>query len=268
MSVDGDPPASGREQAGTASVRVRLNWRELKTALREQVVGFVREMRVENPGDHFLGAALFRFYAEVGGIITWPLVGVLSAESLASSAVDALEADIMRWQPANWSWWTDSTEAGYEWEHRIEAAATAGGSRDWWAVHARFLDAVVSVCAAARRELVDSGVVGEDFVVIAMDEEDLLPRTLPAAQFREHFPGWADQRRELDRLAALPASAAVAGLIEIVEKSFSPSSGTILPVLKAIGPPAVPTWSSTCGGRGTSGRGWQRWSTWEWPIGP
>lgn len=205
-----------------------FDWDGLEAAIRAQITGFVRQMRAEHPDDTLYGAAVHEFYAESGGVIMWTLVGVASEETV--------DDDSVRWSPADWEWQLDPGEAGEEWARRLTAAATAG---DWDAVYERYLSTVVTACTAARRELADE--VGEDFIVVAMDEAwELIPRSLTADQLRRHFPELDEQRRELARLAALPAMTRAAELITLVEAPGAAYREKALELLKEIGPAVVP----------------------------
>jgi hypothetical protein len=200
--------------------RVDVDWRALEAAVREQITGFVRQMRAEHPDDRIYGAAVHEFYAD-GDVIAWTLVGVASEESVPEPE--------LRWSPADWEWQLDPGETGEEWSRRLTAAATEG---DFDAVHERYLSTVVAACKAAGREL------GDDIVVVAMDEAwELIPRCLTEAQLRQHFPELDEERRELDRLAALPAETRAAELITLPAAIGREKA---LGLLRDIGPAAVP----------------------------
>ena len=205
-----------------------FDWRGLEAAIRAQITGFVRQTRAENPEDTLYGAAVHEFYAESGGVIMWTLVGVASEETV--------DDDSVRWSPADWEWQLDPAEAELEWARRLTAAATEG---DWDAVHERYLSTVAAACTAARQELAPE--VGEDFVVVAMDEAwELIPRSVTADQLRRHFPELDEQRRELARLAALPAMTRAAELITLVEAPAAVNREQALELLKEIGAAVVP----------------------------
>jgi hypothetical protein len=76
---------------------------------------------------------------------------------------------------------------------------------------------------------------------VAMDEAwELIPRSLTADQLRRHFPELDEQRRELDRLAALPAMTRAAELITLVETPAAVNREQAHELLKEIGPAVVP----------------------------
>ena len=209
-----------------------VDWRGLETAVRDQITRFVRRMRAEHPGDHVYGAAVHEFYAESGGVIMWPVVGVASEESVGA------DRDL-RWSPADWPWQRDPGDVEDEWAERLTTAAVDG---DWDAVHNRYLATVVTACAAARHDLMRDGVVDEDFLVVAMDEAwELVPRALTDEQLRRHFPELDAERRELDRLAALPAVERAAELIALAESHRGVvGREKALALLREIGPAVVP----------------------------
>ncbi|MCX5112670.1 DUF4303 domain-containing protein [Streptomyces sp. NBC_00378] len=182
---------------------MRFDWAGLEAAIREQVVGFVLRMCAEHPDEHIYGAAVHEFYAESGGTIAWTLVGVASEERLAAAASGPLDAQALRWSPADWPWQLDPGAAEEEWASRLEAAATAGDGRHWESVHQRYLRTATKACTAARKQLVADGVVGKDFLVVAMDEAwELIPLSPTRAQVRQHFPELDAELCEADRLAA------------------------------------------------------------------
>ncbi|MFF8914766.1 DUF4303 domain-containing protein [Streptomyces sp. NPDC015032] len=221
---------------------MRFDWTGLEAAIREQIVGFVHRIRAEHPDEHVYGAAVHEFYAESGGTMGWTLVGVASEERLAAAATGTLDAQALRWSPADWPWQLDPGETEDEWARRLEAAATADGGRRWDAVHTRYLRTAARACKAARKQLVADGVVDRDFVVVAMDEAwELLPLSLTPAQIRRHFPELDAERREVDRLAALPPERQVAELVAAVE-SPAPvlSSERAVEWLRTLGAVAVP----------------------------
>ncbi|MFG3531027.1 DUF4303 domain-containing protein [Streptomyces sp. NPDC047917] len=221
---------------------MRFDWTGLRAAIRDQVVGFVRRMCAEHPDEHIYGAAVHEFYAESGGTIAWTLVGVASEEGLAAAAPDALDARALRWSPADWPWQLDPGAIEKEWASRLEAAATAEDGRHWDTVHRRYLRTAAKACTAARKQLVAEGIVGRDFVVVAMDEEwALIPLSLTRAQVRKHFPELDTEQRETDRLAALPPVQQVAELVAIVGSHPSPlPSEQAVQWLRTLGELAVP----------------------------
>jgi hypothetical protein len=201
---------------------VRFDWVGLEAAFTEQITGFVRRMRVEHPDDRIYGAAVYGFYAESGGVIAWPPVGVASEETLASVAKDEADAVDLRWSPAHWPWQLDPTEVEDEWAAKLEAVATADGGTRWDAIHDSYLRTVVKACRAARRQLVADGTVDEGFLVVAMDEAwELVPLALTKAEVRRHFPEIDVEARELARLGALPVDERVRELVTIVESHTS-----------------------------------------------
>lgn len=220
-----------------------VDWASVEAAVRDQIVAFVRRMRVEHPGDRIYGAAVHEFYAEAGGVIAWPMIGVASDESLATAATDRLDADALRWSPADWPWQLDPGDAEDRWAERVEAAATSGDGERWHAVHHRFERTVAKACKAARRTLIDEEVVGREFVAVAMDEAwELIPLSLTRAQVRRHFPEIDEEQRELDRLAALPSEQRVIELIAIADSPVpaAPGAERACAWLRELGPDAVP----------------------------
>ncbi|MFG1782496.1 DUF4303 domain-containing protein [Rhodococcus oryzae] len=220
-----------------------MDWASMEAAVRDQIVAFVRLMRVEHPDDRIYGAAVHEFYAEAGGVIAWPVIGVASEESLASVATDHHDADALRWSPADWPWQLDPGEAEDRLAERVEAAATADDGERWHAVHDRFERTVAKACKAARRTLIDEGVVGREFVAVAMDEAwELIPLSLTKTQIRRHFPELDEEQRALDRLTALPPDLRAIELIAISDSPVpaAPGGERACAWLRELGPDAVP----------------------------
>ncbi|MGW6376027.1 DUF4303 domain-containing protein [Rhodococcus sp. NPDC055112] len=220
-----------------------MDWARVEAAVQDQIVAFVRRMREEHADDRIYGAAVHGFYAEAGGVIAWPMIGVVSEESLASVVTDRHDADALRWSPADWPWQLDPGEAENGWAGRVEAAATADGGKRWHTVHDRFERAVAKACKAARRTLVDEGVVDREFVAVAMDEAwELIPLSLTRTQVRRHFPELDEEQRAIDRLAAMPPEQRVIELIAIADSPTHapPGAERARSWLRELGPDAVP----------------------------
>lgn len=172
-----------------------LDWAGLETAVSDQLVGLVRQVRLARPTDRVYGAAVHELYAEQGGVIAWPLVGVgtedaldaLVATSLAEEGPGRAQSrDDLRWDTAAWTDQLDPGPAEHGWAAQVEAAAVAG---EWEEVHDRFRLALVRGCRRARAGMLAEGLVDDEVVVVAMDEEwELVPLSLSAEQVRRHFP--------------------------------------------------------------------------------
>jgi hypothetical protein len=221
-----------------------VDWARVETTFRDRIVEFVRRMHAEHPDDRIYGAALHEFYAESGGVIAWPVIGVASERSLASVATERFDADALRWSPADWPWQLDPGDDDDAVAEALTAAATAGDDANWDHVHLRFERTAAKACRAARRILVDEGIVDRDFVAVAMDEAwELIPLSLSKAQVRKHFPELDEEQVAVDRLAALPVGARIAELVEIVDAHVSPPPGAERAIawLRELGRDAVPT---------------------------
>ncbi|CAM3120551.1 DUF4303 domain-containing protein [Prescottella defluvii] len=222
-----------------------MDWKRVESAFRDRIVEFVRRMNAEYPDDRIYGAALHEFYAESGGVIAWPMIGVAGETSLASVATAGLDADALRWSPADWPWQLDPDDVDDALADAITAAATAGDDDDatWDRVHHRFERTAAKACRAARRVLVDEGVVDRDFIAVAMDEAwELIPLSLSKAQVRKHFPELDEEQAAVDRLTALPVDDRIAELVAIVDAPVSPPPGGERAVawLRDLGRAAVP----------------------------
>ncbi|MGW4481628.1 DUF4303 domain-containing protein [Rhodococcus triatomae] len=199
---------------------------DVAAVMHDRIVEFVRRMRDERPTDRIYGAAVHEFYSEHGGVISWPMIGVASEESLASVATERFDAEALRWSPADWPWQLDPSDADDTLAASITDAATAGDGTAWERVHRRFERDVVRACMRARRTLVADATVGREFVAVAMDEAwQLIPLCLSKAQVRKHFPELDEERQAIERIAALDHDARVAELVAIVEAPVSPAPG-------------------------------------------
>ncbi|WP_212744303.1 DUF4303 domain-containing protein [Rhodococcus sp. Q] len=221
-----------------------MDWTRVETTFRDRIVEFVQRMHAEHPGDRIYGAALHEFYAESGGVIAWPMVGVASERSLASVATARFDADALRWSPADWPWQLDPGEDEDALAEEVTAEATAGDDVTWDRVHRRYERTAAKACRSARRILVDEGIVDRDFIAVAMDEAwELIPLSLSKAQMRKHFPELDEEQVAVDRLAALPVEARIAELVAIVDEHVSPPPGAERATawLRELGRDAVPT---------------------------
>ncbi|MFD1811043.1 DUF4303 domain-containing protein [Rhodococcus gannanensis] len=200
---------------------------DVAAVVHDRIVEFVRQVRAEHPSDRIYGAAVHEFYAEHGGVIYWPMIGVASEESLASVTTERFDAEALRWSPADWPWQLDPNDADDALAEAITAAATAGDDAAWERAHRRFERDVVRACTRARRTLIADDVVGREFVAVAMDEAwELVPLCLSKAQVRKHFPELDEEQQAIDRISALDRDEQVAELIGIIEAPVSPPPGS------------------------------------------
>ncbi|MDT0266960.1 DUF4303 domain-containing protein [Streptomyces sp. DSM 44915] len=166
-----------------------FDWVGLKSEITRQVVDFVRATRAAHPDERLYAAALHAFYAETGGQILSPLVGVASEEWLAQAARTPADAADLRWSAADWPRQLDPTATGTAWVAPVAAHACAAHGAHWDEVHDRYLHHTSRACVRARAALVTAGDVPADFLVIPLDEEfALLPTTLTPTELAHHFP--------------------------------------------------------------------------------
>ncbi|PTR28765.1 uncharacterized protein DUF4303 [Rhodococcus sp. OK519] len=220
-----------------------MDWVRVEAAFRDRIVECVRRMCAEHPDDRIYGAALHEFYAESGGAIAWPMIGVAGEKALASVATADFGEDALRWSPADWPWQCDPDQADDALASEITAAATAGGDKTWERVHRRFERAAAKACRSARRILVEEGIVHRNFVAVAMDEAwELIPLSLSKAQLRRHFPELDEEQAAVDRLTDLPVANRIAELVAIVDAPVSPPPGAERAIawLRDLGDAAVP----------------------------
>lgn len=196
-----------------------MDWKALDAHILALLAEAVRAHRLERPAESIYAAVFHNFHAEAGGLICWPQLAIASEEDLrALSDESGLAPDSLRWSPADWSAQLDPSEADDAMAAAVENWAVGRGAERWENAYQRFLRAFPRAAKAARRILVAEGVVGRDFVALAMDEAwELVPLSLTAAQVRTHFPELDEEARELARLAALPAPARAAELGDILD---------------------------------------------------
>jgi hypothetical protein len=74
-----------------------------------------------------------------------------------------------------------------------EVAGESGNFDDWEPIYDRFTQCFPEAAKRAREQLIAEGLVGEEFLALAMDEaEELVPLSLTEEQLLQHFPHHAD----------------------------------------------------------------------------
>lgn len=171
---------------------IGIDWRRVTDAAVAHVVTAVGRVRAEHPDDRLYGAIFHLFYGD-GTVIYWPSVAVGTEESLAEVAAeyraqDMTEADL-RWSGADLRYRFDAGEVEAELAARCQDAVVSEDFAQWERVYDRFLLCFPDAAVRAQTELIDTGVVDEDFIVIASDQDErLVPLSLSPSQLRRFFP--------------------------------------------------------------------------------
>lgn len=216
-----------------------FDWAGLERDLTAALVRAVSSVIAAHPDERFYAAALWVLYRESDGPIRFPLLAANTVEAIQRAPAE--DRDDLRWSPADWDhedigWLSD--EGGRRWERDLTAHARRGTSAQWDAAFRRFVTALVTVCRRARREL------GRDLVVVVIDDElheKVIPRILPAAEVRRHFPELDEQAAAWAVLAALPPTEQATHLVGLLDTFNGPiTRETAERALRNLGPTAMP----------------------------
>lgn len=173
-----------------------MDWERFEEELVAGVVARVTARADE--GLRLYAAVLGELYAEAGGVIRLPVLGVNSEEELA-----ALGDEDLRWSLADWNtdWSPWPAEGRREhWERALtDEAACRSSPAHWQETFSRYLTALVRVCRRARARLRETGTTDEHFVVLVItddqDEEEVLRRVLDAEELHRLFPACGTAER-------------------------------------------------------------------------
>ena len=235
-----------------------IDWQGLEETATAQVVAAVREARFAFPDEHIYGAMFHEFYGD-GTVMYWPLLTVGTEEALKLILDKALTgwaedrgedaADLehsLRWSGPDLNAVRDPVQPGEveeEWVRRCQAASDGKGFDAWQKIYMRFLRVFPHAAKRARTLLVDEGIVGKDFIVIADDEDgDLIPLCLTKSQVSRFFPEFDARAVERTRLAGLPIDERLAELLPQVMGTAEPGPliGEYEDLVRDIGEAAVP----------------------------
>ncbi|MDO5067186.1 MAG: DUF4303 domain-containing protein [Propionibacteriaceae bacterium] len=197
-----------------------LNLASLKRAAEKQMVRELRRVRTEYPQEHIYAGMFFLFYGD-GGRLHWPCVAVGTKESLASlqEQYQARGSDgdptTLRFSAADLPHMAEPTENEAQLAAQASDEAAALGSEDAWdEYYDRFVAVFPEAARAARRRAVAEGLIDEDCVVLALDEEmELLTASLTGEELARHFPELEEDRR---RIAALPPRERVESVLDVL----------------------------------------------------
>lgn len=159
----------------------------------------LRRVRAEYPQEHIYAGMFFLFYGD-GERLYWPCVAVGTEESLAKVQEQYLarggdgDPATLRFSAADLPHMAepDEKEAGLAVEASNEAAAL-GDEDAWGEYYDRFVAVFPEAARAARRRAVAEGLIDEECVLLALDEDlELLRASLTREQLASHFPELLD----------------------------------------------------------------------------
>ncbi|RRD06264.1 DUF4303 domain-containing protein [Arachnia propionica] len=238
----------------------------VEQAAVEQVLREVRRVRAEHPDERIYAAMFHVFYGD-GEDIYWPCLSVGTEESLKTVEARYLERDpdddvsSLRFSGADLPYMVEATEAEMAVAEGVnEYGLSLGGEDAWDEVYQQFLEVFPRAARKARKAAIDEGLVGEEFIVVALDEAmELVPACLTREQLERHFPELVAGQREEQRILALPEAERVQALLDI---SFRRIEGSPLwwertdPLLFREGAAAVPGLVAVLEGRAEG----ERWT--------
>jgi hypothetical protein len=188
------------------TTRVGLNWAAFADELVRALVSEVRQAIKTHPGEEFYAAALFEVYRETEGVISLPQLSLQSAQGL--SGLSTSEREAIWWSPPDWDRYLDDWLPGAaDWERELTAEACAGDRAHWREAFHRYQEMLVEVCLRAREILRPDGGPASRMLVLVIDDEHyerLIRACVTEAEEAEHFPGFAADAAERERVAALP----------------------------------------------------------------
>ncbi|MDO5067185.1 MAG: DUF4303 domain-containing protein [Propionibacteriaceae bacterium] len=222
----------------------------VERAAVEQVLREVRRVRSEHPDEQIYAAMFHAFYGD-GTYTSWPALSVGTEESLRRVEARYLEGGCsddlsdLRFSGADLPYNTDPGEVEEALADEVnEYALSLGGFDAWHGVYQQFLEVFPRAARKARKVAIDEGLVGKEFIVVALDEAmELVPASLTKKQLAQHFPELVAEEREARRILALPEAERVQVLLDI---SFGRAEGSPLwwertdPLLYREGAAAVP----------------------------
>lgn len=227
-----------------------MEWESVEQAAVEQVLREVRRVRAEHPDERIYAAMFHAFYGD-GTYTVWPSLSVGTEESLRRVEARYVEGGYsgdlasLRFSGADLPYMTDPAEAEEVLADEVnQYGLSLGDFEAWSGVYQQFLEVFPRAARKARKAAIDEGLVGEEFIVVALDEAmELVPACLTREQSERHFPELVAGQREEQRILTLPEAERVQALLDI---SFRRIEGSPLwsertdPLLFREGAAAVP----------------------------
>lgn len=161
---------------------------EIHDAAVAQVLRVLREFRTNRPDAEVYAAAYYMFYCD-GSLLAWPMVAIGTQENLILD--DGTVDEGIRWSPADWGYDVEANDAEQALAQRVHEYAVTLGSDDAYdeVYENRFFYLFPEAAKAAAKQAIAEGLVGEDFIVVPIEQDEVLLRlTLTEEQLQRHFP--------------------------------------------------------------------------------
>lgn len=167
------------------------------------ILDSVREIAKQHPTESIYGAMFHCFYGD-GTYIYYPPLSVGTEELLEKvvqgyrqngslNSVEELTASL-RWSGADLSeYMFEATETLEDLAECVtEFASEQEAEKDWAKVYNDFLLCFPRACKKATTALRNEGIVADNFLAVATDDEGLLiPLSMSRESFEKHFPEYA-----------------------------------------------------------------------------
>lgn len=214
---------------------MNFDWSSIEEAAVQQVIHAVLDVREKFAEQNIYAAVVHEFYGD-GSAIYWPMVSIGTEETLERAELRFSGPDLVHcFEP---------DDVLQETADKVQAHAAAQGSfENWSAVYERFLLCFPAASRLAREQLIATGVVKDQFIVFADDEEQkLLTLSLSKEQICAHFPQLARDDQERSRLLSLRPEGRAAEVLEeaVLPRYQGPLVGEHEELLIACGAAAVP----------------------------
>jgi len=231
----------------------QFDWQGLELAAVDYMVTAVKRVHEQYSNESMYGAIFHAFYGD-GSIIYWPCVAIGTEESLAqvvstyqqsgyTETIEQLNCNL-RWSAADLLHCSEPTEIEDNWaESCCEFASHTGKFSYWEKTYDHFMHIFPQAAKKAWEQLLQEGVVDDNFIAITADEAgDLIPLSLTKAQLFQHFPQYAAAEQERQYISSLPIEQQVAELVAKAVKALP--AGALYDeyeeLLKTLGARAVP----------------------------
>lgn len=165
-----------------------VDWTRFAEFVRDEIVDAVEDFVADEPGCRPERAAIHDLHTD-GLVILFPTIAV------AKPGEDV-------WSPDEWASQRDSTRKADWWAARLTAHAGSGWA-GWPDVIHGFRRGIASGCRAASAELIKSGLVAEEFVAVALGDDELVAACLTPARLDREFPAVAARRHGSTRIGAI-----------------------------------------------------------------
>lgn len=233
-----------------------FDWKGVEQAAVDQVVAAVRAVRASHPEERIYGAMFHEFYGD-GERLYWPSLTVGTEETLAATVARYGDSDDdvhgLRWSGPDLVHTCEPGEIEDAWASRCaDVASAARKFAGWGKVYHRFERCFPKAAKKARAQLIREGIVGRDFIAVAMDEAgDLVPLSLTPAQLSRHFPEYDEAEQERRRIAALPIADQVREVVALAVRAapYGPLTQESDAMARALGAAAVPALVEVVSGR-------------------